>query len=105
MALGLVLGILGAFYYLSKAPKLYEAASTLLVKDNARTAFEGQRDDDADVSMGSQEALGTIVEQVKGYKLFEMVATDPEILALEGLVPSAVNWLPEWSQGLLVGGR
>ncbi|MDA7868152.1 hypothetical protein N9A62_04070, partial [Akkermansiaceae bacterium] len=25
MALGLVLGLLGAFYYLAKAPKLYEA--------------------------------------------------------------------------------
>ena len=39
MVLGLVLGILGSFYYLSKAPKLHEATSTLLVKDSARAAF------------------------------------------------------------------
>ena len=46
MALGLVLGLLGSFYYLSKAPKLYEATSTLLVKDSAGAAFEGQRQED-----------------------------------------------------------
>ena len=70
MALGLVLGLLGSFYYLSKAPKLYEATSTLLVKDSARGAFEGQRQEDADVSSRSQEALGTIVEQIKNFELF-----------------------------------
>ncbi|MDB4626038.1 hypothetical protein OAE01_02400, partial [Akkermansiaceae bacterium] len=103
MALGLVLGLLGSFYYLSKAPKLYEATSTLLVKDSARDAFEGQRQDDADVSSRSQEALGTLVEQIKNLELFENVAKDPDVLALEGLIPPSVNWWPEWS-GELLGG-
>ncbi|MDA7656971.1 hypothetical protein N8647_01370, partial [bacterium] len=103
MALGLVLGLLGSFYYLSKAPKLYEATSTLLVKDSARDAFEGQRQDDADVSSRSQEALGTLVEQIKNLELFENVAKDPDILALEGLIPPSVNWWPEWSGDLLGG--
>ncbi|MDA7929278.1 polysaccharide biosynthesis tyrosine autokinase [Akkermansiaceae bacterium] len=103
MALGLVLGLLGAFYYLAKAPKLYEATSTILVKDSARAAFEGTRQDDTDVNMRSQEALGTIVEQVKNFELFETVARDPEVLALEGLIPPTVNWWPEWSGDLLGG--
>jgi polysaccharide biosynthesis transport protein len=32
IALGLVLGVLGGAYYLSKAPKMYQTRSTLLIK-------------------------------------------------------------------------
>ena len=32
IALGLILGVLGSLYYLSKAPKIYEATSTLFCK-------------------------------------------------------------------------
>ena len=57
MALGLVLGILGSFYYLSKAPKIYQSTSTLLVKQSTGGAFEGSREEQGDINLRSKEAM------------------------------------------------
>ena len=97
IALGLVLGVLGAFYYLSKAPKLYEATSTLLVKQKGGGSSIIDKGDDSDLDLRSDDALNTIAEGVKNAGLYQEVASLPEILAREDLLPDPVNWFPSWT--------
>ncbi|MGC6457740.1 MAG: Wzz/FepE/Etk N-terminal domain-containing protein, partial [Akkermansiaceae bacterium] len=103
IALGLVLGLLGGFYYLSKAPELYQATSTLLVKQSTGAAFEGSRQEEGDINLRSKEAMATMAEQLQNLDLLEKVAKDPAVLELEKLVPLSVNWWPEWSASILGG--
>ena len=103
IALGFVLGLLGGFYYLSKAPKIYQATSTLLVKQSTGGAFEGSREEEGDINLRSKEGMATMAEQLQNLDLLEKVAQDPAVFELEGLVPPSVNWWPEWSTGLLGG--
>ncbi|MDF1714043.1 MAG: Wzz/FepE/Etk N-terminal domain-containing protein, partial [Akkermansiaceae bacterium] len=100
VVLGLLLGLLGGFYYLSKAPKTYQATASLLVKQGASTLMNsGQQEEDFDLT--SSEALNTVAERVKRPELLTKVASRPEVLALEDLIPSEPNWFPAWSHDWL----
>lgn len=105
VALGLVIGLLGGFYYLSKAPKIYEATSTLLVKQGAATVISEDQNRDDQMDLRSLEAVNTVAERVKRTELLTRVASDPIVLSYEDLIPPKVNWLPEWSQQWLGGER
>ena len=96
IALGLILGGLGAFYYLSKAPKLYQATVTMLVKERTGTIMQkGMMPDEID--MRSIEAMNTVVARIMRPELMESVASRQDVRALPGLMPKKVNWWPEWT--------
>ena len=96
IALGLILGGLGAFYYLSKAPKLYHATVTMLVKERTGTIMQkGMMPDEID--MRSIEAMNTVVARIMRPELMESVASRQDVRALPGLMPKKVNWWPEWT--------
>lgn len=94
IVLGLILGTLGAAYYLSKAPKQYSATSTLLIKQQTSTVMSRDRVDDID--MRSIEGLNTVAERIRRPELLERVAARVDVRALPGLIPSEVDWTPEW---------
>ena len=102
IALGLILGVLGGLYYLSKAPKIYEATSTLLVKQGASSVIS--RDQVEEMDLRSDDGVNTVAQRVERPELLTRVADLPEIKQTEGLVPDATNWFPGWSQGWLGGG-
>ncbi|MDA7880923.1 polysaccharide biosynthesis tyrosine autokinase [Akkermansiaceae bacterium] len=102
IALGLILGVLGSLYYLSKAPKIYAATSTLLVKQGASSVIS--RDEDEDLDLRQNDAVNTVAERVKRADLLTKVASNPAVDKLEGLVPEKVNWFPKWSSQWLGGG-
>ena len=95
IALGLILGGLGAVFYLSKAPKLYQATVTMLVKE--RTATIMQKTDVADIDMRSIEAMNTVAARIKRIELMESVASRQDVRVLPGLMPKPTNWWPEWT--------
>jgi polysaccharide biosynthesis transport protein len=99
IALGLVLGVLGGFYYLSKAPEVYEAKSIILVKE--RTTSVMTKEQDAEIDMKSSEALNTVAQRISRPELLEKVAARKDIQELPGVIPEKVNWLPEWANRLL----
>lgn len=101
IALGLVLGLLGAFYYLSKAPNIYEATSTLLVKQGASSVISNEQDEELDYR--SDDAVNTVAQRVKRSALLTLVASDPTVRELPGLVPAKVNWFPAWTRSWLGG--
>lgn len=94
--LGLILGVLSSFYYLSKAPKIYQATSSLLVKQGASTLISG--DESEDMNLRTNDGVNTLAVRVKRLELLTAVASLPEINELEGLIPEKTNWLPAWSQ-------
>jgi capsular exopolysaccharide synthesis family protein len=95
IALGLVLGVLGGFYYLSKAPKIYQARSTLLIKQQTSSVMARDQVDEMDLR--SLEALNTVAERITRPELLQKVAARPEVRALPGLMPREVEWLPDWA--------
>ena len=101
IALGLVLGLLGAFYYLSKAPRIYEATSTLLVKQGASSVISNDQDEELDYR--SVDAVNTVAQRVKRSALLTKVASAPAVSALPGLIPAKVNWFPAWTRSWLGG--
>jgi capsular exopolysaccharide synthesis family protein len=101
IALGLVLGVLGALYYLAKAPNVYQATSSLLVKQGAATMIPGNQTEDMDLR--SDDAVNTVAERVKRLDLLTLVAQLPEIKGLDGLILEPTNWFPDWSQDWLGG--
>jgi capsular exopolysaccharide synthesis family protein len=94
IALGLILGLLGSAYYLSKAPKKYSATSTLLIKQ--QTASVMSRDQVDEIDMRSAEGLNTVAERIRRLDLLERVASRMDVRALPGLIPPAVDWRPAW---------
>jgi len=98
IALGLVIGLLGAFYYLSKAPKIYAATSTLLVKQRT-TSVIGPSDQMSEIDMRTAEAMNTIAERLKRFELLERVASREDVRQLPGLIPQKTEWIPEWAAG------
>jgi len=94
IALVFVLGILGATYYLSKTSKQYTATATLLIKQQTATVMS--RDQVEDIDLRSVEAMNTVVERIRRADLLERVASRQDVRDLSGLVPQAVNWMPEW---------
>jgi succinoglycan biosynthesis transport protein ExoP len=103
MALGLILGLLGGYYYLSKVPKSYEARATLLIKQQTATVMG--RDQVDEIDLRSIEALNTVVERIRRQELMQKVASRPEIRALPGLIPKKVNWLPLWANEWIRGSK
>ncbi|MEO8614619.1 MAG: polysaccharide biosynthesis tyrosine autokinase [Luteolibacter sp.] len=93
---GLILGVLGGFYYLSKAPKSYQTRSTLLIKQATSTVMSS-RDQVDEMDYRTLEAMNTVAERISRPELLQKVASRPEIRALPGLMPKAVTWLPEWA--------
>ena len=94
IALGLVLGGLGASYYLAKTPKQYTATSSLLIKQ--QTASVMSRDQVDEIDMRSGEAMNTVAERIRRMDLLERVASRQDVRELPGLMPPQVAWLPEW---------
>ncbi len=95
IALGLILGVLGGFYYLSKAPKIYQARSTLLIKQQTSSVMA--RDQVDEIDLRSLEALNTVAERITRPELLQKVAARPEVRSLPGLMPRKVVWLPDWA--------
>jgi capsular exopolysaccharide synthesis family protein len=96
LALGLVLGVLGGLYYLSKAPKMYEARSSLLIKQGTSSVLNS-RDRVEEMDLRTLEGMNTMAERIMRPELMQKVASRPEIRALPGLMPNEVQWLPEWA--------
>jgi len=94
ITLGLILGILGATYYLAKTPSQYTATATLLVKQQTATVMS--RDQVEELDMRSVEAMNTISERIRRMDLLERVASRQDVRDLPGLMPPTVDWLPEW---------
>jgi capsular exopolysaccharide synthesis family protein len=95
VALGLLVGFLGATYYLAKAPKRYSSVSTLLIKQQTSTVLS--RDQVEEIDMRSAEGLNTAAERIRRLDLLERVAARQDVRALPGLMPEPVEWLPEWA--------
>jgi len=102
LALGLVLGVLGAFYYLSKAPKIYQATATLLVVQKNTGSFSGMTNEGG-LDPRTAEAFNTIAAHVKRASFLTKVATSEAVTGAEGLIPPQVNWFPAWSHQWLGG--
>lgn len=99
IAFGLVVGVLGGFYYLAKAPRLYEASSALLIKQQTSSVMSGRGGGDnvEEMDLRSLEALNTVAQRIARPELLQKVASRPELRAMPGLMPRPVNWLPDWS--------
>ncbi len=96
ITLGLIIGVLGGFYFLSKAPKIYQTRSTLLIKQGTSSVM-ANRDRVDEMDYRTLEAMNTIAERITRPELLQKVASRPEIRALPGLMPAEVVWLPEWA--------
>lgn len=96
IVLGLILGVLGGLYYLSKAPKTYQTRATLLIKQQTSSVM-ATRDQVDEMDYRTLEAMNTVAERITRPELLQKVAARPEIRALPGLMPKAVNWTPDWA--------
>ena len=94
IALGLVLGVLAAAYYLSKVPKRYAATSSLLIKQQTSTVMS--RDQVDEIDMRSIEGLNTVAERIRRHDLLERVASRMDVRSLPGIMPPPVDWRPAW---------
>ena len=94
IALCLLVGGLGAAYYLSKAPKMYSASASLLIKQAQATVISKDQVDEID--MRSTEGLNTVAERIRRHDLLARVASRVDVRNLPGLIPPAVEWTPEW---------
>jgi capsular exopolysaccharide synthesis family protein len=99
IALGLVLGFLGANYQLAKTPKQYTATASLIIKQ--QTNSEMSRDQVDEINLGSIEAMNTIAERIRRLDLLERVASRQDVRELPGLMPQAVDWMPDWLRNKL----
>ncbi len=98
----LILGVLGAAYYLSKAPKRYSATATLLIKQNIATVIS--KDQVEEIDMRSSEGLNTVAERIRRYDLLERVASRADVRALPGLTQTEVDWTPDVLKNWLARG-
>lgn len=94
IVLGLILGTLGSAYYLSKAPKMYSATSTLLMKTQTATVMS--KDQVEDIDLRSIEAMNTTAARIGSLDLLERVASRQDVRDLPGLVPRPTDWRPNW---------
>lgn len=95
ITLGLILGVLAGVFYLSKAPKVYEAKSTILVKQQTSSVMSSRENPD-EMDLKTAEAINTVAQRITRPELLLKVATLPEIQSLPGLIPQPVVWLPDW---------
>lgn len=94
IVLGLVLGFLAGSYHLTKAPRLYQASTTLLLKQQTSSVMARNQADEMDLR--SLEAMNTMAERITRPELLRKVAARQEVRALPGLMPGPVEWLPDW---------
>ncbi|MEI6655548.1 MAG: polysaccharide biosynthesis tyrosine autokinase [Verrucomicrobiota bacterium] len=94
IALGLILGFLGANYQLAKTPKQYTATASLLIKQ--RVASVMSRDQTEEIDLGGAEAMNTIAERIRRLDLLERVASRQDVRELPSLMPPEIDWRPDW---------
>ena len=95
IALGGILGVLAASYYLSKTPKLYAASSSLLIKQQTASVMMSANQVE-EIDLRSIEAMNTVAERIRRTDLIERVASRQDVRELQGLVSPAIDWLPAW---------
>jgi capsular exopolysaccharide synthesis family protein len=96
IALMLLLGVLGSLYYLSKAPKIYTANTTLALTLPARGMMSGGRAQFEEIDTTTVEGLNTIAARLGRFELLARVAARADVLALRGILPPEVDWRPSW---------
>ena len=99
VALGLIVGFLGATYQVAKTPKRYTATATLLIKQQT-TSVMG-RDQADEINPGTPEGMNTIAERIRRLDLLERVASRQDVRELPGLMPPVVDWMPDWLRNKL----
>ena len=99
IVLGMILGFLGATYYLSKTPMQYTAAASLLIKQQTNSVMS--RDQVDEINLGSMEAMNTVAERIRRMDLLERVASRQDVRDLPGLMPLPVEWMPDWLRNKL----
>jgi polysaccharide biosynthesis transport protein len=92
--LGLLVGLGGGYYYLSKAPRIYSATATVLVKQRGASTLLADKDKSDEIDMKSAEALNTVAAQLKRASILERVAASTEVRQMEALIPPKVSWVP-----------
>lgn len=99
--LGLIIGVLASSYYVSRIPKQYTATTTLLVKERSIGIMANNRAEE--INMGSLYALNTVAARILRMDLLERVASREDLRNLPGLIPTEVEWKPEWLLRFLSG--
>jgi capsular exopolysaccharide synthesis family protein len=89
IALFAILGFLGSYYYLSKAPKEYTSTATLLI--NQETSVLGGR---SGPNVGDPNYLNTVAARIQRFDLLQVVASRQNVRELKGLMPGEVDWIP-----------
>lgn len=97
IALGLVLGVFGGFYYLSKAPKIYQAQTTLIVKQGTTSVMAREQPQKEDMDLRTAEVLNTMAATIVRPELLRRVAARPDVREQPALIPQPVEWLPGWA--------
>ncbi len=97
LVLGLALGIFLGAYALSKTPKLYTATTVMELRE-ASSGLMGKTKSET-VDMVSLEGMNTVASHMVRPELLERVAKREDVRALEGIVPVAIDWKPEWFPG------
>jgi polysaccharide biosynthesis transport protein len=95
LALCLIVGVLCGFYYLAKAPKLYQANASLLINQQTSTVLAPDQAEKMD--MRTLEAMNTVAERITRKELLERVAARAELRTMPGVIPAETIWIPEWS--------
>lgn len=96
VALGLLLGVLSSLYYLSKAPNLYTATTTIAITLPERGMMSGGRAQLEEFDTTTVEGLNTIAARLGRVELLTRVASRADVLALRSVLPPEVDWRPSW---------
>lgn len=102
LVVGIILGVLGGLYYFSKAPKIYEATSTLVVTQQGGDV--GGVGNSSGLDTRSTEGMNTLALRITNLEFLERVAEvlkNNETAMREGFIPPEVDWLPAWSRDWL----
>lgn len=105
IALGVILGMGGGFYYLSKAATIHSATTTLLVKQSAGSMLFSENRVQEELDMRSMEALNTVAGKLRSRTLLVKVAARRELTGQPALIPAKVEWAPEWFRAWQGGGE
>jgi polysaccharide biosynthesis transport protein len=97
----LVFGVLGSFYYLSKAPKIYTSQATVYVKQRSTAIIQKDKGDE-EVDYKATEVLNTVALQMKRFELLKKVAGRKDIRAMPDLMaPTKTDLVPLWLKKFL----
>jgi capsular exopolysaccharide synthesis family protein len=95
LALGLAIGFMWGSYYLTKAPQLYQARATLLLKGQTFSVIAKSQMENMDFR--TEEGMNTMAQRIIRPEMLRKVAARPEVRALQGLTPPPVEWMPDWA--------